>query len=357
MKFDKKHLFTPGPVKMSDQILQIGSQQPPYSRNQEFSELFFECENNLLQIVNASKESRIVFLNASGTGGMEAVVMNLLNQDDFALVVNGGGFGQRFVEMCLLHNIPHTNIPVFNDNLSDASAMNIHKDVSSLLINAHETTTGTLYDLESVGSFCEKNDLLFIVDAIGMFLTDELDMKKQHIDVAIVTSNKGLALPPGLCMVVLSPKAIKHLQYAHSYYFNFLNYLADGQRGQTPFTPPISIFMQLSYRLKQVIEKGVENEIAKTKKLADYFRQQIKPLPLKVYSNFMPNALTALTPTDNKSAFEIVKILDEEYNISVAPNGGVLKDKVFRVSHMGDMTIEYTDILIDALFDLYGRKR
>jgi len=229
--------------------------------------------------------------------------------------------------------------------------------VDNLLINAHETSIGILYDLESVGKFCKDNCILNIVDGISMFVTDELDMQKFNIDALVLSSQKGLALPPGISMIVLTPKAMKKIQPKSSLYFDFKNYLDDGKRGQTPFTPAVTILLQLHFRLNQIMKNGIENEIQKTKDIAEYFRDTIKKLPLKYYSEFMPNAMTTLTPTDSKSARTIVNDLDKEYNIIVAPNGGELKDKIFRVSHMGAMTIEYTDILIDALYDYYKIKR
>ena len=112
--------------------------------------------------------------------------------------------------------------------------------------------------------------------------------------------------------------------------------------------------LQLQKKLEQ-IEKdgGIENSIEKAKDLAEYFREKIKSLPLKAYSNSMPNAMTTLTPTDGKSAFKIVEDLEKNYKVMVCPNGGELKDVIFRVSHMGDMDEAYVDVLVDALFDYY----
>ena len=353
----KKYIFTPGPVKMAEDILALGAMQTPYFRNSEFSEVLLECENNLLKIVNAPEGSRVLFLTASGTAGMESTVQNLLNQDDKALVINGGTFGQRFAEICEIHKIEHVNFKITENNLSDTTNLQQHKDTTALLINAHETSIGLLYDLKSVGEFCKENNILNIVDAISMFVTDELDMQQHHIDALIVSSHKGLALPPGLSMVVLSPRAIQKVNPKHQLYFDFNSYLSDGQRGQTPFTPAITIILQLQARLRQIVANGIEAEINKAKEIASYFRESIKTLPLKAYSLHMPNGLTTLTPTDDKSASTIVKDLEEKYNVVVAPNGGALKDKIFRVSHMGAMTKEYTDILIDVLFNYYGRQR
>ena len=352
-----KYIFTPGPVKMYEETLKLGLIQTPYFRNNEFSEVVFECEKNLLNIANAPEGSRVLFLTASGTAGMEASVQNLLNQNDKALVINGGGFGQRFVDICKIHNINTIECKVKETNLSDTSMLNEHNDATSLLINAHETSIGTLYDLDAVGKFTKDNNMLHIVDAISMFITDELDMQRHNIDALIISSHKGLALPPGLSMVILSPKAIAKINPAHQLYFDFNSYLKDAKRGQTPFTPAVTIILQLHQRLKRIIDDGITTHQQKAKTAAEYFRESIKELPLKSYSSYMPNAMTTLTPTDGKSALQIVKDLDERFDIIVTPNGGELKDKIFRVSHMGDMNKEYVDVLIDALHKYYNIKR
>ena len=356
-KIYNKSIFTPGPVKMYEETLKIGALQTPYFRNDEFSQITLECEENLLKIANAPDGSKVLFLTASGTAGMEATVQNLLNKNDKALVVNGGGFGQRFVDICKLHHIKTIDCKVENNNLFDTTVLNHFTDATALLINAHETSIGTLYDLKSVGEFTKQNKMLHIVDAISMFITDELDMQKFNIDALVISSHKGLALPPGLSMVILTPKAIQKINPTHQLYFDFNSYLKDGLRGQTPFTPAVTIILQLQARLEQIMQDGINSQQEKAKEIAKYFRESIKELPLELYSSYMPNAMTTLTPTDGKSASDIVKDLDKLFEIIVTPNGGELRDKIFRVSHMGDMTKEYTDILINALYDYYKIKR
>lgn len=358
MIYEDYAIFTPGPVKMSDEILQIGAMQTPYFRNSAFSEVTFACEKDLLEMVNAPDGAKVIFITASGTAGMEAAVMNLLNQDDKALVVNGGGFGQRFVDICASHKIPHSNFKVENTNLADIDNVAPDKKYTSLIVNAHETSVGLLYDLDALGNYASKNNMLFIVDAISMFVTDPLDMQQSNIDVVIASSQKGLALPPGLTMVILGPRALEQLQNVDSLYFDFKDYLKNGERGQQPFTPAVTIMLQLEARLKQIKKRGgIKQSIENAKEVANYFRDKIKTLPLKVSSSYMPNAMTALSPTDGKSAIDIVNDLENKYKVMVCPNGGDQRDSIFRVAHMGEMTKEYTDILIDALYDYYGIER
>ena len=358
MIYEDYYIFTPGPVKMSQEIMDIGAKQTPYFRNCEFSDVTFACEKGLLEMLNAPKGSKVIFLTASGTAGMESVVMNLLSKDDNALVVNGGGFGGRFVEICKTHDIAHTDFKVANTNLSDIEALAPKEDYSALIVNAHETSVGHLYDLNAMGAYAQKNNMLYIVDAISMLVTDKLDMQESGIDVVIASSQKGLALPPGLTMVILNPKALEKVQEIKSLYFNFKDYLSNGERGQTPYTPAVTIMLQLEARLSQIKRLGgVEATIANAKVMSEYFRESIKGLPLKAYTPYMPNAMTTLTPTDGKSAMDIVNALEEAYKVMVCPNGGELREVIFRVSHMGEMTKAYTDVLIDALYDYYKIKR
>jgi len=358
MIYEDYAIFTPGPVKMSEEILKVGAKQTPYFRNSEFSDVTFNCEKGLLKMLNAQEGSKVIFLTASGTAGMESVVMNLLNKDDNALVVHGGGFGGRFVDICAVHDVPHYDFKVTNTNLSDIETLAPQEKFTSLIVNAHETSVGHLYDLDAMGAYAKKHDLLYIVDAISMLVTDPIDMRVQNIDVVIASSQKGLALPPGLTMVVLAPRALEKVQDVKSLYFNFKDYLRNGERGQTPYTPAVTIMLQLEARLAQIErEGGVAQSIAKAKEIATYFRESIKALPLIAYTPFMPNAMTTLTPTDGKSAMDIVADLEKDYKVMVCPNGGDEKDIIFRVSHMGNMTKAYTDLLIDALYEYYKVER
>lgn len=352
----ERFLFTPGPVRISPDILALGAQQPPYFRNQAFSEVVLECESGLLELAGAPAGSRVIFLAGSGTAAMEACVINLLGEHNRALVVNGGGFGQRFVDICVTHRQPHHSLRVQLDNLARMSTRVQPESCDTLLINAHETTTGLLYDLDAVGDFVGHHNMLNIVDGISMFISDPLDMCAQDIDALIISSHKGLALPPGLCMVLLGPRALERIVRPAFYYQDFHSYLDNGTRGQTPFTPPITIVLQLQLRLRQLLGGGIAAEQQRLADVASHFRDAIASLPLACFSPSMPNAMTALTPTNDLSAERIVRDMESRYNMVLAPNGGDLRHRVFRVAHMGNVTIEYTDHLIEALFDYYSER-
>jgi len=350
--------FAGGPVNLHKKTLQVSGEDIPYFRTKEFSNIVFECEKLLKEFTFAPSDCKVLLLTGSGTLSMEASVANIFDENDKVLVINGGTFGARFSEICDIHNIPHEDLKLESGKTvipSDLEKFD-NKGFTGLLVNADETSTGVLYDLELLGDFCKRNNLIFVVDAISAFLSDEINMEKIGADVVIIGSQKALALAPGLSILVLSSNAVKRIEKhkTFSLYLDLKSALKDATRGQTPFTPAVSTILQLQSRLKGIKNLGFDAEQAKIKRLAEDFRNKIKDLPLTLYSNSLPNAVTALR-VESCSAQSIFEILKDEYEIFVCPNGGGLKEKVFRVGHIGNLTIEDNDKLIDALNDLVKR--
>lgn len=353
----KKRLnFAVGPVMMQENICRIGSEQLPYFRTPEFSHIMKENELLLKKISEAGDDCRVIFLTGSGTAGMEMAVINSFSKNDKVLVVNGGGFGKRFEELCQLYGIPFESIMLSpGESLTEAHLEKYQgSSFTGMLINMHETSTGVLYDMEAVSSFCCRNHIFLVVDAISAFLADRILMKKWGIDLLILSSQKALALPPGMSFLILSERALRrvHQISVKSLYFNIPEYLKNGERGQTPYTPAVGILLQLNARLKQIMKNGIENEVKHVWELAKYFREGIKNLPFEIFTASPSNAVTALTPLTGVSAYQYFEKLDKEYNIWVCPNGGELKDKVFRVGHIGDVEQKDYDRLIDALYKI-----
>lgn len=351
--------FTVGPVQSDDEVRAIGAEQVPYFRTPEFSELMKENEKLMLKFAKASEGSRAVFITGSGTASMESVVMNVLNENDKALVVNGGTFGERFVKLCDIHNVDFSEIKLDMGKAlksEDLEAYN-NKGYTAFLVNLGETSTGVLYDIELISDFCQKNNMLLIVDAISAFLSDSIDMDKNKIDVLITGSQKALACPPGISIIVLSDKALDIVQNNKTkcMYLDIKDALKNGERGQTPFTPAVGILRQLNKRLREIDEiGGVEAEQRNIKLIAQDFRERIKELPLEIVSESLSNTVTPLHPL-NVSAYDIFTILKDEYDIWVCPNGGDLKDEVFRVGHIGALTLDDNKKLCDSLYDMMNR--
>lgn len=359
--------FTVGPVQSSDEVRAIGAKQIPYFRTAEFSDVMLENERLVLEFARAPEGARAVFMTASGTASMEATVMNVLTPQDRVLVVNGGSFGHRFCELCEVHGVPHDEIKLnVGEQIKEkhlrmfecSECSNEKGKYTALLVNKHETSTGVHYDMKLISESCKRNGMMLIVDNISSFLADEFNMAELGADVMIAGSQKALACPPGVSVIVMSPRALERVakNAPKCMYFDLKEALKNQERGQTPFTPAVGTLLQINARLKEIEAKGgVATEIRNVKFLAEDFRGRIKDLPLKIVSECMSNAVTPLSPTNGMSAYDIFLKLKDEHGIWICPNGGDLRDKVFRVGHIGLLTPDDNDKLIRAMRKvLYG---
>lgn len=348
--------FTVGPVQCEKKIRDVCAEQVSYFRTEEFSEMMFENEALIKDFMGARDGDKTVFITGSGTASMESVVANLFTKQDKVIVVNGGSFGQRFVDLCNLYGVENTEIRLgIGEALTKKHLEEINPGkYSAFVVNIHETSTGVLYDIDLIGEFCKKNGLFLVVDAISAFLADYVNMSEHNIDVMVTGSQKALACQPGISIITMSERAVSRVydNEPKCLYLSLREALENARRGQTPFTPAVGILRQIHARLNSIKnEGGVECEIKKTKARALYFRKNIAGLPFEMLTASPSNAVTALRSINSK-AHNIFLNLKDNYNIWICPNGGALKDEVFRVGHIGDLSTSDYDKLIDALNDL-----
>lgn len=351
--------FTVGPVMMDEAVLGVGGEQIPYFRTPEFSEIMLENERLMRRFTKAGERARVLFITGSGTASMEAVVMNVFDENDRVLVVNGGNFGARFVELCRIHGIPYEEICLEQGKALTAEHLRPYegKGFTGFLVNVHETSTGVLYDMDLIGSFCRRNGVFLVADAISSFLADELDMQALGVQVLITGSQKAMACPPGVSVIVLSEEAVARVEShtVKSLYFDLRAALKNGERGQTTFTPAVGILLQIHTRLLAIeASGGVASETARIAAQARDFRERLAGLPFQIVSESLSNAVTPLHPL-NVSAYQVFTTLKDEYGIWVCPNGGAFKDTVFRVGHIGALTAADNETLVKALWDMNTR--
>ncbi len=343
-------LFTVGPVQMHPGTLEISRKQLPYFRTDEFSDITLDSERLLKKFAKANDDCRVVFLTSSGTGAMEATVINCLDRKDKALIINGGSFGSRFCQICRIHGIPYDSIDLsFGEGLTESMLEQYDGlGYTALLVNIDETSTGQFYDPVMLSKFCKKNNMLFIVDAISSFLADDIRFTEMGMDAMIISSQKALSLSPGLSMVILSKRIIDERVNridSNSLYFDFKDHLKNGERGQTPFTPAVGILLELNEMLHEIDRIGVDESVRMTKHRADYFRSLIKDLPVSIPDYPLSNAVTPII-IKSGDAYDIHLRLMKDYDIVVTPNGGDLRDRVLRVSHLGNLHNEdYLDLV------------
>ena len=253
--------FTIGPVMSSETVRAIGAEQVPYFRTAEFSELMLENEMLVKRFAKAGANARVCFMTGSGTASMEAAVINVFTEKDRVLVIDGGSFGHRFVELLEIYEIPHTVIkPEFGygvtaEQLSEYDG----KGYTGFLVNLDETSIGVLYDIKLIGDFCKRNDIFLVVDSISSFLCDPFNMSELGVQVMITGSQKALACPPGISIIVLSEKAVERVygNKPKTMYLDLKLALKNGERGQTPFTPANSISSSLRFIWRRMPTAGV----------------------------------------------------------------------------------------------------
>lgn len=355
----KEVLFTVGPVQMYERTQEISAMQLPYFRTEEFSKINYRIADNLKKCMHTSKASKVALLTASGTAAMEAAVCNIFNEKDKLLVLVGGGFGKRFVDICDKYKYQTEVLQLELGKVPTKEQLDSYrnKGITGVLVNIHETSTGVLYDGKMLGEFCKEIGAIFVVDAISSFLADEYKMDDWNIDATIISSQKALALHPGMAAVVVNTRTYERIMNNKTthYYLDMKEYFENMERGQTPFTTAVGITLQLDDRLTQILATGVDQVTASIKKLAEDFREKVKRLPFCIPSERLSNAMTPIQLMDKENATAVFETLKNEYHLVVNPCGGVQKEKILRIGHIGNLTVEDNTKLIQAFHELQER--
>ena len=355
-------LFTPGPIAMDEETIALGGTQAQYFRTPEFSRLMLDCAAMLKTAMDAPDEARMIFLTASGTGAMEASVMNLFTGHDKILLIAGGTFGKRFRRICEIHEIPAEVIELRWDEAFRPEMLEKYENrgITGMLVNMCETSTGQLYPMDVISAFCKRNGICLVVDAISSFLCDPFSMKETGADAVIVSSQKGLALHPGMSFVAVGKEAFEKRcvnNNIKSLYFNFNDYETDIIRGQTPYTPAVGIINQMHDKLRRLLQEGVENHIRSIKRIAAYCREQLKAkTELTVPEYPLSNGVTPVyCPAENAEA--IFHFLKDSFDVYVTPCAGDIAAVLFRVAHMSRALSEKDIDQLIALLRRYGEQK
>lgn len=341
------------PGIIEDDILRISAGQIPYMRTSWFSGVMKENERMLLDAIGC-QGGRVMFFTSSGTAAMESVVQNYVAAKGSAFIIDGGTFGHRWVQLCEYHGIEHEvmQIPFAEDIDYEALEQRVACSRPAVfLCQHHETSSGQLLDIRRISDICHKFGTSLVVDVISSFLAEELDMNGMGIDVAVTSTQKGLNLPPGAALVFLAENALK-VDFRHNnYYLDFQDNLKNLERGQTPFSPATTLFMQVNERMHRNLEKGIGNVIAATREKALYFRRLCAKYGWEIPAHNPANAVTGFFVHKNADI-----LCDElqKHGIFIMPSG---KPHFFRVSHMGSDTYQDLDDLAGLISEIENLPR
>jgi len=350
-----ENLRIPGPTPCPGDVLQAMNRQMINHRGPEFGQILNDVTDKLKQLFQTKGD--VLLLTGSGTGGLEAAIVNTLSPGDKVLSVSIGVFGERFGNIA--EGFGAEVIPLRFEWGKPADVETIRRAlqaeprIKAVLVTHNETSTGVTDDLASISSVVKEYDKLLLVDAISSLGSINLPVDGWHCDVTVTGSQKGWMAPPGLTMVSLSQEAWQ----AHSkakmprFYWDFTTAKSYLEKGQTPWTPAIPTVFALSVSLEMMLKEGLANIIARHARVAKAARDGIKSLGLPLFAeeNHASNTVTAVAAADGLDTKKLLRILREEHQVVLSGGQQRLDGKIFRIGHLGWVTEDDIEAVISAL--------
>jgi len=340
---NKLMLMIPGPTPVPENVLLAMAKHPMGHRSGEFSAIMAEVVQDLKWLHQTQND--VLVLTASGTGAMEAGIINFLSPGDRVLVGSNGKFGERWAEVCDAYGLATERITAEWGKPLDPEAFrapletDTGKTIKAVIVTHSETSTGVLNDLEAINRHVKAHGTaLMMVDTVTSLGAVSVPVDEWGLDVVASGSQKGYMLPPGLGFVAVSPKAWAAYETAKlpKYYLDLGKYRKDAAKNTTPFTPPVNLFFGLQAALRMMKAEGLENIFARHQRLQAACRAAIKALGLPLYApdDAASPAITAVMP-DVVEAEKVRSIMKKRFDIALAGGQDHLKGKIFRIGHLG----------------------
>lgn len=347
-----------GPTEIEQDILQLASKKMIYFRSPKFSRMMEEITDGLQYVFQT--QNHVFTLTSSGTGAMEAAVVNTLNAEDNVISVNGGVFGERWGKICRSYGINVNEIMLKPGQALKTEQIGqlLSNDTKAVFLTVNETSTGTLTDIASIGNILRGTNILLIVDAISSICVEPLLTDAWGIDIAVASTQKGLALPPGLSFLSFSSKAFDRMQTARlpKFYFQLKEYQRFVPMSQFPFTPAISLLFQLNARLEKIRHEGIENMIQRYAGLTQKLRNGLDKLGLEPFGENPANSVILYLLPPGIHSDKVVDLLEMRHGIILSHNApGPLRDRFLRVGILGNLAEDDMTRFIDALKDVMSR--
>ena len=336
----KKRLFTPGPTPIPESVMLTMAEPIIHHRNPEFVEILTSVNQNLKYLFQTRNE--VLTLTSSGTGAMEASVVNLLSPGDKAIFVNLGKFGERWGQIMKAYGVEPIEIKIEWGTAPSPEmileAIQKNPAVKAVFVTHSETSTGVFTNIKEIAAAVHaKYDIAVVVDGITSVGAHEMRFDDWGLDMIITGSQKGLMVPPGLAFAAVSDRAKKMIETSKlpKFYFSFKKALKSHADNDTPFTPAITLIIGLEKALRMIKEETVENVWLKHKILSEAVRNGCQAIGLKLFGSPASHAVTAVNVPDGVEYSKFNKILKQKYGMTTAGGQDHLKGKIFRVSHLG----------------------
>lgn len=339
-------LFTPGPTPVLEDVRFSMSQPTIHHRTPEFEAIFAKTREKLINIFQTKE---VLMIASSGTGAMEASVINFCQKK--ALTINAGKFGERFGKICKAQDISYTelkyewNTPASIEDITNA--LKNDSDIDAIFIQVCESAGGLRHPVEAIAKAVKaiNKDIMIVADGITAVGVEPID--SSDIDVLISGSQKAFMLPPGLSMIGLNDGAIKRLEsYDKGYYLNLKSELKKQQTNTTAYTAATTLIIGLGVMLGKIEDIGVDKLYHDTRTRAEATKKALQTIGLDIYPSTPAPAMTTIS---YEKSDELRKILKSKYGVNIAGGQDHLKGKIFRINHMGIIEIYEAAWVVNAI--------
>ena len=335
-------LMIPGPTPVPENVLLALAKHPIGHRSGEFSQIMADVTANLKWLHQTQND--VLMLTVSGTGAMEAGIINFFSPGDRVLVVHNGKFGERWAEVAKAFALDVQEVtapwgqPIDPTAVKSALDADTAQAIKGVIVTHSETSTGVINDLETISKHIAAHGALSIVDAVTSLGAVDVPIDTWGLDVVCSGSQKGFMIPPGLGFVTVSPKAWSAYKTAKlpRYYMDLGKYSKDAAKNTTPFTPPVNLIFALQAALKMMQVEGLANIFARHQRQMHATRAAITAMGLPLYApdGHGSPAITAVAPT-TVDAEQIRSVMKKKFDIVLAGGQDGLKGKIFRIGHLG----------------------
>lgn len=354
-------LFTPGPIDIPEEILKATAHKCIYHREERFGMLLDQINEMLKKVIDC--HYKIYLLTASGTGAMEAAYVNMVSKADAVVVAICGKFGERWAELCTSFNKrPIVVRQEFGKSVTAEMIENGLKKAKKpavVFTTLTETSTGVVNDIHTISEVVKKYEGYLVVDGVAGIGADRFYQDRWGVDVVVGASQKALMAPPGIAFVGISARAFEKIKSSDTprYYFNFCLYDKFLEKGQTPWTPAITILYGLKKGLEKIKRIGIEKNYERHHQIGEYVRKWVKNMGYELFPENPSDGLTVIKMPSGMESTPIIKECKEKYGILFANGQGEMKGKILRIGHMGNYSLKKLHQALDILKKVMAQNR
>lgn len=337
----KYYLLSPGPTPIPPEVLAVASEPIIHHRTSEFSEIFMQVSEGLKYVFGTKED--VFILTSSGTGAMEAAIVNTLSPGDKVITINGGKFGERWGNICRAYGVEVKEVVLeWGDDFTKdqlAAELKANPRVKAVFSTLSETSSGAIYDIKGYGEVVSETEAILVVDGISGLGATPCPMDEWKVDILVAGSQKSFMIPPGLAYIAFSPKAWKLVGSAKlpRFYFDASKAKKNLEKQTTPWTPAVSLIIQQKKALDIIRSLGLDKILEHHRILGEATRAGVKALGLELLAKNPGNILTAVKVPAGVDGSKLVKTMQAKYQAYIAGAQDPNKGKFFRIAHLGYM--------------------